>query len=279
MGMNDAGPNHESITLFRQTVQQYYRQSGRHDLPWRQRAPSGGFDAYKIVVSELMLQQTQVARVIPKYTEFLIAFPSVAALAAAPLGRVLRVWSGLGYNRRAKFLHLAAQAIMTDHAGVFPPDPPSLMRLPGVGPNTAGAILVYAFNQPVIFIETNIRTVYLHHFYQATVGVADRDILKLVALTLDRDHTREWYWALMDYGSYLKRTFGNPNRAGQGYVRQSAFIGSDRAVRGQIIKRLAGASISRRELAAAVADERFETIVSALLAEGLIQQQGSQLSL
>lgn len=279
MGMNDAGPSHELIALFKQTVQQHYRQSGRHDLPWRLPEPSGSFDAYKIVVSELMLQQTQVARVIPKYAEFLAAFPSVAVLAAAPLGQVLRVWSGLGYNRRAKFLHLAAQAIMTDHAGVFPPDLPSLMRLPGVGPNTAGAVLAYAFNQPVVFIETNIRTVYLRHFYQAAVGVADRDILKLVALTLDRDQARAWYWALMDYGSYLKRTFGNPNRAGQGYQRQSAFIGSDRAVRGQIIKRLAGTSISHQELAAVVADERFETIVSALLAEGLIQQQGSQLSL
>lgn len=272
-------PDQTKLRAFRRTVKQHYRQFGRHDLPWRLPGADGSFDVYNIVVSELMLQQTQVGRVIPKYAEFLGAFPSVAGLAAAPLGSVLRVWNGLGYNRRAKFLHLTAQAIMADHAGSFPADRPALQALPGIGPNTAGAVLAYAFNQPVVFIETNIRTVFLHHFYQAETNVADHDILALVALTLDQHQTRAWYWALMDYGTHLKRTMGNPNRAGRGYQRQSAFLGSDRALRGQIIKRLTASSISHQALATALADQRFEAIVASLLAEGLIQQHGRQLSL
>ena len=122
-------------------VQAYYRQHGRHDLPWRQTA-NDFFDPYEIMVSELMLQQTQVARVIPKYPSFLTAFPTVSRLAAAPLGAVLTAWSGLGYNRRAKYLQQAAQAIAG--RGTFPATGAELQRLPGVGVNTAAAIRAYA---------------------------------------------------------------------------------------------------------------------------------------
>src|SRR6185437_9030478 len=154
-----------AIQRFMAQLTAYYEAHGRHDLPWRLPAPDGSFDPYKILVSEVMLQQTQVGRVLPKYQQFLSRFPDVKSLATAPLGDVLKMWNGLGYNRRAKFLWLAAQKIVDGFGGVFPSDVQQLELLPGVGANTAGAIRVYAFNKPAIFIETNIRTVYIHHFF------------------------------------------------------------------------------------------------------------------
>lgn len=132
-----------NIQAFQDTVWDYYRRHGRHDLPWRQPQTTGQFTAYPIVVSELMLQQTQVNRVIPKYEHFLQAFPTVKRLAAAPLSEVLTLWSGLGYNRRAKFLWQLAQRVVDDYKGTFPRELSSLVALPGIGPNTAGAVLAY----------------------------------------------------------------------------------------------------------------------------------------
>ncbi|MEO8104977.1 MAG: A/G-specific adenine glycosylase [Candidatus Saccharibacteria bacterium] len=272
-------PSQSAIVSFQQTVWQHDRQFGRPALPWRDPQPDGTFDPYRVVVSELMLQQTTVGRVRPKYIEFLEAFPTVAVLAAAPLGDVLRVWNGLGYNRRAKFLHHTAQAVVASHGGHFPSDRAALIALPGIGPNTAGAILAYAFNQPAVYIETNIRTVYLYHFFRGETAVADRDILVLVALTLDPAQPRDWYGALMDYGTHLKQTAGQTNRASRSYRRQSTFLGSSRALRGAIISRLSAQSMSRQALAADLADERCDAIVSDLLTEGLIQQNGHLLTL
>lgn len=183
---------------FHDTIWAYYHDHGRHDLPWRQMT-----DPYAIMVSEIMLQQTQVSRVIPKYHEFLRQFPNVQSLAAARLGDVLRAWSGLGYNRRAKYLWQAAQAIADDFGGKFPDSRDQLVQLPGIGANTAGAILAYAFNQPTVFVETNIRTVYLHHFFADTEAISDVQIRKLLEQTLDHEQPREFYWALMDYGASL----------------------------------------------------------------------------
>jgi len=230
------------------------------------------------MVSEMMLQQTQVRRVIPKYAEFLTSFPTVAALAAAPLAEVLRAWSGLGYNRRAQYLHRAAQIITSQYAGQIPPAATALVKLPGIGPNTAGALLAYAFNQPVVFIETNVRTVFLHHFYKHQTTVADREIIRLVAATLDYEQPREWYWALMDYGSFIKRTIGNLNRASVSYRPQSPFTGSRRAIRGKIVRLLTAAPTHQRHLAVLVDDERFDAVLADLLREGLIQRSGQQLS-
>jgi A/G-specific adenine glycosylase len=184
---------------FLEILWKFYAQSGRGSLPWRQPEPDDSFDPYKIMVSELMLQQTQVARVIPKYQSFLEQFPDVQSLAMADLSDVLRVWQGLGYNRRAKFLWQAAGAI--DVLGNFPTTYEELVKLPGIGSNTAGAILAYACNQPVVFVETNVRTVYIHHFFADRIDIHDREILSLVGQTLDREHPREFYWAVMDYGS------------------------------------------------------------------------------
>ncbi len=132
------------------------------EMPWRAAEADGSFDPYKILVSELMLQQTQVARVVPKFTEFVAKFPTLEALANASLGDVLKAWQGLGYNRRAKYLHSAAQALISKEA---PWKCEDLVALAGVGPNTAGAVLAYAYNQPVLFVETNVRSVFIHHFF------------------------------------------------------------------------------------------------------------------
>jgi A/G-specific adenine glycosylase len=263
-------------TKFNEILMQYYADYGRHDLPWRQPEPDGQFDPYKIMVSELMLQQTQVARVIPKFNEFLINFPSVAALATASLGDVLIAWSGLGYNRRAKFLWQAAQAITAAHNGRFPQTLAELVTLPGVGKNTAGAILAYAYNQPVLFLETNIRTVYIHHFFHNQTDVPDVAMLEVLNDTLDHTNPREFYWALMDYGTYLKKTVGNLSRHAKGYAKQSRFEGSRRQIRGQVLKLLAAQSLTLPELADRIPDERLAAVVTDLLAEKLITRIDDQ---
>jgi A/G-specific adenine glycosylase len=264
----------ESITLFLDTLWRAYDAHGRHDLPWRQ-AADGQFDPYHILVSELMLQQTQVGRVIPKYLQFLQQFPSVEALAAASLGEVLIAWQGLGYNRRAKYLWHAAQAIVHEHSGQFPDTLEGLVALPGVGKNTAGAVLAYAFNQSVTFIETNIRTVYIHHFFHDHAElVHDKDILELLEQTLDRTQPRNFYWALMDYGTHLKQTVGNAGARSKSYVRQSPFAGSRRRVRGQVLRLLSSGSLSADDLRQRVADDRFDEVIAALTSEGMVALDG-----
>jgi A/G-specific adenine glycosylase len=268
----------ETLRTFQDKVWDFYRDYGRHDLPWRQ-AGTDGFSPYAIAVSEIMLQQTQVNRVTPKYLAFLKAFPSVASLAAAELGDVLRMWSGLGYNRRAKFLHQAAQRVVQDFGGVYPRTVQELETLPGIGRNTAGAIAAYAYNQPVAFIETNIRTVFIHHFFGDREDIHDREILPIVQATLPDDGTnREWYWALMDYGSYLKQTVGNQNHRSTSYAKQSTFHGSRRQVRGQVLRLLATKPLTTSELKEQIADERLAAVVEDLLREQMIREQGGRLT-
>ncbi len=187
-----------------------------------------------------MLQQTQVARVIEKYTEFLKAFPSVEALANASLAEVLRVWQGMGYNRRARYLRDAAQKIASEHRGRVPKTEQELRTLPSIGHYTANAILAFAHNEPRVFIETNIRRAFIHHFFGNKRKVSDKNILPLVEATLDHKNPREWYYALMDYGAHLpKIARKNPNTQSKHYVKQSAFKGSLRELRGKIIRILA----------------------------------------
>ena len=265
--------NRQQRVGFLEALWDYYGRHARTDLPWRQPGPDGNFDPYKIMVSELMLQQTQVGRVIPKYHAFLAAFPTVQALAAAELGDVLREWQGLGYNRRAKFLWQAARQIV-DTGNYFPDTPEGLVALPGVGKNTAGAIAAYAYSQPVVFIETNVRSVYLHHFFADRTDVADKEILSLVEQTLDHEQPREFYWALMDYGSYLKTTVGNPNKASKHYTKQSAFHGSRRQVRGQVIRELGAGPHTFTQLQTAIPDVRLEGVLHDLTVEGMVRHTG-----
>ncbi|HEX7963388.1 MAG TPA: hypothetical protein VF466_02250 [Candidatus Saccharimonadales bacterium] len=259
------------IEAFQQTVFDYYRKHGRHDLPWRRPAAGGRFDPYRILVSEVMLQQTQVPRVLPKFQEFTAQFPTFTALAAAPLGDVLKAWSGLGYNRRAKFLWEAARQVTGKYGGELPQTSAELVVLPGVGPNTAGAILAYAFNKPAVFIETNVRTVFIHHFFAAEQGIADKRILDLVARSLP-DDARSWYWALMDYGTYLKQTAGNLNKLSKHYAVQSAFQGSKRQLRGQVLRLLGQGRRTEAELLALLADARATDVLADLVNEGLVER-------
>ncbi|HUV37366.1 MAG TPA: A/G-specific adenine glycosylase [Patescibacteria group bacterium] len=231
------------VKKFRRAVYEYYRERGRADLPWRRTR-----DPYRILVSEFMLQQTQVPRVLEKYEQFIARFPDIAALAGAPLRDVLREWSGLGYNRRALHLKRAAQRIVKDFGGTIPPEPAKLVTLPGIGKATAAAIAAFAFGAAHPFVETNIRAVFIHHFFPDRTRVPDAELLQLVEQTLDRAGPRAWYSALMDYGSMLKSRLPNPSRRSAHHARQGPFEGSDRQARGLIVKALAKRDLAEAEL-------------------------------
>jgi A/G-specific adenine glycosylase len=228
----------------------------------------------------MMLQQTQVGRVIPKYKAFIKKFPQVRALARAPLADVLKLWSGLGYNRRALHLKRAAETVVSKHAGKFPRTKPELEKLPGIGPYTAGAIMAFAYNRPEIFIETNIRTVYIHFYFPKKKKIDDKELLPLIERTLDRKNPREWYAALMDYGAMLKATLPNPSRKSSHHVKQSRFVGSVRQERGRILKLLLQKGrASEKELQNGPMDTRFATALSGLLKDSLIKKQKSSYTL
>lgn len=263
----------QTTSDFQKIVWEYYARAGRHDLPWRRPAKNGAFDPYAIMVSELMLQQTQVPRVLPKFEIFMRTFPTFESLAAAPLGDVLRAWNGLGYNRRAKFLWQTAGMVTREFGGQLPSDHAALIALPGIGPNTAGAILAYAFNAPAIFVETNIRSVFIHHFFAGETGVGDKQIIAQLERSLTNvAEPRAWYWALMDYGTYLKQTSGNAARASATYARQSKFEGSRRQVRGQVLRALGKQSQTLAQMRQHITDERLPEVLDDLLRENLIQK-------
>ena len=256
------------------TVWQYYNEQGRHDLPWRHTT-----DPYKILVSEIMLQQTQVPRVLPKYQEFLKAFANTKRLAKASLGDVLKVWQGLGYNRRAKFLKQAAEVVVHEYNGKWPKTFAELLKLPGVGSYTAGAVVNFAYNEALPLIETNVRTVYLHHFFPGKQGVSDSDLLPIIGRTLGRDRPREWHWALMDYGSHLKVSLGNQNHRSATYKKQSPFKSSNRYIRGAILRELAKQSLSKQKLSSLLSDTdqaRIEQQLTSLLKEEMIRLSGKK---
>jgi A/G-specific adenine glycosylase len=225
-----------------------------------------------------MLQQTQVSRVIPKYEAFLTAFPTLGSLAAASLQEVLRQWQGLGYNRRARFLREASRVI-SGQGSTFPTTLDELVKLPGIGTNTAAAILVYSFNQPHVFIETNIRTVFLHYFFKDEQDVPDKAILQLVEETLDTANPREFYWALMDYGTHLKQSVGNANVQSRHYKKQSAFAGSPRQLRGKILRELTQGPRDAKALRGLYDDKRFDDVLQGLIRDKLVQSNGQAVSL
>ena len=212
------------------------------DLPWRRT-----YNPYAIWISEVMLQQTQVSRVDGRWQRWLERFPTVDALAAAAPSDVLEEWQGLGYNRRALSVHRAAQAI-SEAGGVFPQDPKELVKLPGIGPATAAGIRAFAFNLHGVYLETNVRTVFLHELYPQAEGVPDSELVPLVELTCpasiasaaDAAATeltpRSWYYALLDYGAYLKKTIPNPSRRSKSHVKQSRFEGSHRQKRAELLR-------------------------------------------
>ncbi len=198
-----------------------------------------------------MLQQTQVARVIPKYEAFLKRFPTFAMLAKASLSDVLKEWQGLGYNRRAKFLHETAKIVTKEYKGKFPKEVSEIEKLPGVGHYTARAISTFAFNKPEVFIETNIRTVFTHHYRgQSSVKVDDKEILLLVEKDFKKSkmEPRDFYAALMDYGSHLKASGIRINNKSKHYVKQSKFEGSTRQKRAALLRAALKRGASEKEL-------------------------------
>jgi len=236
---------------------------------------------YRILVSEIMLQQTQVSRVIPLYRAFLQTFPSFRKLADASTADILKAWQGLGYNRRALMLQQCARAVMRDYRGRLPVEYEALRTLPGIGPYTAGAVLAFAYDIPHPVIETNIRRVYIHHFFPNSRKVADERILPLVQRDLAQVVSpREWYSALMDYGSHLAVTVDNPNRRSRHHIRQAAFEGSLRQLRGRILKYLTERGPVRiSALAVLLQDERTTQAVAALAREGFVRTTGARVRL
>lgn len=269
-------PSASRIRSFRRVIAAFFREN-RRPMPWRDTS-----DPYRIVVSEIMLQQTQVERVREKYPPFIDRFPNFASLAAAPLQDVLALWQGLGYNRRAIALRDIAKTVITDFEGILPPATDILKTLPGIGHATASSIAAFAFNLPAVFIETNIRRVFIHHFFHDRTDVHDREILPLVEATLDRNNPREWYYALMDYGTALKKTVPNPNRRSRHYSRQSKFEGSARQKRGAILRFVLGNPGCTAVDIASHLDAPSETtraLLQQLVAEGFLQATKTRYSI
>lgn len=237
---------------------------------------------YHIVVSEIMLQQTQVQRVAGKYEQFTRTFPDFSALARAPLRMVLTEWQGMGYNRRAIALKQIAQKVVEEFHGELPSSVEILMTFPGIGRATASSISAFAFHQPTVFIETNIRRVFIHSFFHDKMNIKDSEILPLVEKTLDTSNPREWYYALMDYGVMLKQKYENVNRRSAHYQKQSPFRDSNRQVRGMILKALIRkSSISGREIAEQlqISPEKIRSNLIQLEKEGFIKRKEGKFTL
>lgn len=256
---------------FQRVIWTHYQSKGRL-LPWRET-----HDPYRILVSEIMLQQTQVERVLQKYPPFIEQFPGFGSLASSDRCDLLRAWNGLGYNRRALCLRETARRIDSEFCGSLPEFGEKLRSLPGIGAATAGALQAFVFEKPVAFIETNIRRVFIHFFFQNRNRVSDAEILPLVAKTLDTKAVRSWYYALMDYGALLKREGVNANRRSAHYARQSPFETSTRRIRGLIVKNLlerSSASVDDLVQALDTPIDKLVPIINQLASEGFVEKAG-----
>ena len=276
-------------------LKKFYAHSARAHLPWR-----ATHDPYRILVSEVMLQQTQVDRVAPYYARFIKKFPTAKKLAQASLAEVLGEWQGLGYNRRGKFLweaskQIAAVGVPKKGVGVVFISPflgtsrqlstDFLETLPGVGPYTARAIATFAYNRTEVFIETNIRTVFFFHFYSGVLQktrIDDKELLLMVAEALKKSkmQPREFYAALMDYGSHLKSQGVRLNSKSRHYAKQSKFKGSARELRGALLRELLKGPKTSAQLRKDLSRKKGEVDVelARLAREGMIKRQGSRLA-
>ncbi len=258
-----------SAEQFKKIIYAHYRAHAR-EFPWRNTK-----NPYHIFVSEIMLQQTQAGRVREKYGEFIKTFPNFRALAEASPRDILRAWLGLGYNRRALFLKRAAREIVRVYGGELPRRREKLETFSGIGPATARSIRVFAFNEPDVFIETNIRTVYLHFFFPKSKNVPDKKLLPFIEKTLDRKNPREWYYALMDYGAMLKKSVANPNRRSATHIQQKKFKGSLREARGAILRVLLKYPHSLLEVKKALhlKPQKIERAIVELTKEGFLKEK------
>ena len=284
MGRNPRPWPDELVSL--EAFEAHIRAEGRthwRDLPWRETR-----DPYAILVSEVMLQQTQVKRVLGRWERFLALFPTLDALAAAETGEVLSEWQGLGYNRRALALHAMARRCAEDLEGRLPEDFDGLISLPGVGPATAAGVCAFAYDIPAVYLETNVRAVFLHELFPDEAEVPECEIADLVAQSVPKEDVRGWYYALLDYGAYLKSVVANPNRRAKGHKVQSSFAGSRRQKRAELLRIVlaepegigveeAFLSLDRIEREAgrgALPRGAFESLVGELSAEGFFRFDG-----
>ncbi|MFC1667796.1 A/G-specific adenine glycosylase [Chlamydiota bacterium] len=266
----------DEMIAFQKIIYTYYDTYCR-DLPWRKTT-----NPYNILISEVMLQQTQVDRVIEKYEKFIINFSTFHTLAQASFSDILFYWQGLGYNRRALYLQRIAQKVVAEYQGILPRTVEELKKFPGLGLATASSIVVFSYNIPLVFIETNIRTVYIHYFFHGKKEIHDEEIIPFIDTTLDRKNPRKWYNALMDYGAMLKRTEGNLSKKSAHYTKQSPFKGSNREVRGKILRFLVTKkTITTEELSSLFVHDghKLHKAVDQLTGEGFIEQTGSEIRL
>lgn len=258
----------QTIHTFQNTIWNYYQQNKR-SFSWRE-----DITPYRVVVSEIMLQQTQTDRVAKKFDEFVTQFPTFECLATAPFAEVLKFWKGLGYNRRALNLQKIAQIIQYEYAGNLPNDPEILVTFPGIGKATAASITCFAYNRSLPFIETNIRTIFIYFFFRSSIDVHDKELMPIIEKMLDPDNPREWYYALMDYGVMLKKNVGNLCRLSKHYTKQSKFEGSDRQIRGMILQVLLDQpGIDTDKLFRCIDrdQEQIKSILDELIQEGFIE--------
>jgi A/G-specific adenine glycosylase len=257
------------IAEFQQYIWQFYADNGRV-FAWRNNQ-----NPYHIFISEVMLQQTQTHRVEKKFQEWIVAFPTFYDLAAASTRELLSVWQGLGYNRRALYVQQSAQRVVAEFGGQLPTDPAVLVTFPGIGKATAASICAFAFNVPTVFIETNIRSVFIDSFFRDQESVHDSEIMPLIAATVDHNNPREWYYALMDYGVFLKKHKVNPSKKSAHYAVQSRFEGSDRQIRGEILRLLTKKeTLTVQELVVLTQKDpiRVEKIIKKLHQEGFLAE-------
>lgn len=275
--LQQADKNQKDIFAAFSTIIKHYHQHKRRTFAWREH-----IYPYHVVVSEIMLQQTQTHRVAQKFEAFIAQFPTFESLAQAPFNEVLFFWKGLGYNRRALALQKIANMVITEHQGTLPSIPEILETFPGIGPATARSITTFAFNKPTTFIETNIRTVFIYFFFKNQKNVHDKEIYQLVEQTVDQQNPREWYYALMDYGVMLKKIVGNLSTLSSHYHKQSKFQGSDRQIRGMILQLLLDHQyLAEDELIMQLAKEeqRVINILHDLCKEGFVIKQNQLFSI
>jgi len=270
------GLTSEINNSFQKIIYSYFKQN-RRDFPFRK-----DITPYKVLISEIMLQQTQTGRVSEKFLKFIGQFPDFQTLSKAPLQKVLKAWQGLGYNRRAKALKEIAEKIIDEYSGKLPKSVQILKTFPQIGHNTASSISTFAFNKPNIFIETNIRRVFIYFFFPTKTRVKDSEILPIIERTIDKNNPREWYYALMDYGFMLSKKHPELNKKSAHYRKQSPFKGSKREIRGLILKLL----IENRALAKSeiikILDyptERIQEVISQLKKEGFIRHRNNLLTI
>ena len=261
-----------AIRVFQNRIFSWWARNKR-DLPWRHT-----HDPYTILVSEVMLQQTQVSRVIAKYEEFLYFFPDVYTLSHATAAKVLRVWRGMGYNRRALYLRKAAKMVVEKWKGEFSESERQLSTLPGVGTYTARALLVFAFKKQIWAVDTNIRKIITHFFFKGKPqkeSVIDDVAQQLVP----ENKSWEWHQALMDYAALRLRDVKRPFAQGKfskKLRRSIPFRETNRFYRGRIVDRLRGGQVGEKKLLKELvgtyhkSEDLFQTILVGLERDGLI---------